>query len=273
MPLIKGKSQKSFVKNLKEEIHAGKPMKQSLAIAYSMKRKAEKKKMADGGSVTPPAPSLPGAQSAQDSMRKAFKFSEGGEVHSCPSCGYADGGFIGSHQSSGKPEVDKDFAHEPAENASGFMSHEGDHKRPNSMAMSEDSRKLNQHGEVEQGEEEGGQGFHGESYMGHQNDPHDEYQSTAHDEDMVGRIMKQKQMSYSKGGQIANSDMYNQTKYDEPNEFDDLVLRNDDMEDADYTGANSGDELDNPGEDARRSDIISRIMKSRRKKDRLPSPA
>src|SRR5271170_4534574 len=63
MPLIKGKSQKSFVKNLKTEMEAGKPQKQSLAIAYAMKRKAEhRKKMADGGSL--------GDQQASGSMEQ-----------------------------------------------------------------------------------------------------------------------------------------------------------------------------------------------------------
>ncbi len=49
MPLIKGKSPKAFEHNLKTEMHADKPLKQSLAIAYAMKRKA--KKMAGGGFV------------------------------------------------------------------------------------------------------------------------------------------------------------------------------------------------------------------------------
>lgn len=48
MPLIKSKSPKAFEKNLKAEMHAGKPQDQALAIAYSVKRKA-KKKMAEGG--------------------------------------------------------------------------------------------------------------------------------------------------------------------------------------------------------------------------------
>lgn len=43
MPLIHGKSQKSFSKNVETEMNAGRPQKQSLAIAYSEKRKAEKK--------------------------------------------------------------------------------------------------------------------------------------------------------------------------------------------------------------------------------------
>lgn len=44
MPLKKGSSQKTFVKNLKTELKAGKPKKQSLAISYSVKRKAQSKK-------------------------------------------------------------------------------------------------------------------------------------------------------------------------------------------------------------------------------------
>jgi len=43
MPLIKSKSKKAFSKNVSAEIHAGKPQKQALAIAYSVKRKAKKK--------------------------------------------------------------------------------------------------------------------------------------------------------------------------------------------------------------------------------------
>lgn len=51
MPLIQSKSKKAFEKNLKTEIHEGKPMNQSLAIAYATKRKAPKKKMSLGGEV------------------------------------------------------------------------------------------------------------------------------------------------------------------------------------------------------------------------------
>jgi len=41
MPLIKSKSKKAFVSNIKKEIKAGKPKKQAVAIAYSVKRKAK----------------------------------------------------------------------------------------------------------------------------------------------------------------------------------------------------------------------------------------
>lgn len=44
MPLIKSKSKEAFKKNVQAEMRAGKPRKQALAIAYSVKRKAGKKK-------------------------------------------------------------------------------------------------------------------------------------------------------------------------------------------------------------------------------------
>ena len=50
MPLIKGKSEKAFKSNIKAEIAAGKPQKQAVAIAYDVKRRAER--MKDGGNVS-----------------------------------------------------------------------------------------------------------------------------------------------------------------------------------------------------------------------------
>ena len=54
MPLIKSKSKKAFEKNVETEMRANpspKDRAQNLAIAYSVKRKAAKKKMAEGGAV------------------------------------------------------------------------------------------------------------------------------------------------------------------------------------------------------------------------------
>lgn len=49
MPLVKGKaasSRKGFSENVKREMKAGKPQKQSVAIAYSEARRGKKKPMA-----------------------------------------------------------------------------------------------------------------------------------------------------------------------------------------------------------------------------------
>lgn len=49
MPLSSGKSPKSFSKNVKTEMEHGKPQKQAVAIAYAVKRHAQKK--AKGGMI------------------------------------------------------------------------------------------------------------------------------------------------------------------------------------------------------------------------------
>lgn len=51
MPLIKGKSEKAFKENIRTEVKAGKPVKQAVAIAYDVKRRAQQGKK-DGGSVS-----------------------------------------------------------------------------------------------------------------------------------------------------------------------------------------------------------------------------
>lgn len=44
MPLKKSSSKKALQQNIKKEIASGKPIKQAVAIAYSVKRKAAKAK-------------------------------------------------------------------------------------------------------------------------------------------------------------------------------------------------------------------------------------
>jgi hypothetical protein len=44
MPLVKSSSKAAFRKNIKAEVNSGKPVKQAVAIAYSVKRKAASKK-------------------------------------------------------------------------------------------------------------------------------------------------------------------------------------------------------------------------------------
>jgi hypothetical protein len=44
MPLKKSAGKKAFSQNVRAEMHAGKPQKQAVAIAYSVQRKARGKK-------------------------------------------------------------------------------------------------------------------------------------------------------------------------------------------------------------------------------------
>lgn len=237
MPLIKGKSEKSFVKNLKTEMEHGKPQKQSLAIAYAMKRKAQKKKMADGGEIPTLDPDK--LASTQDSMRKAFGYADGGQI--CEHCGggmMAEGGQItDNYQPSGKVDTDPDMGFHEFDK--GYVEHEGDVKRPNMMAHSEDDKDLNQH-PVD---------MHAETSMA--------------EEDLVDRIMTNRKQNnageakFSEGGKVANQDEI-EAGFD-PNEFDDLHLR-DDLSSSYGEDDNAGDDLGNKQEDEDRSDLVDRIM-------------
>jgi hypothetical protein len=103
MPLIHSKSKKAFEHNLKAELSAGKPKDQSLAISYSIKRKAPKKKAA-GGSV----------QSGSPDMNMA----EGGEINAknerrpMPDNRYDDSKMI-SHNSGNKPAKNDNWLDNP----------------------------------------------------------------------------------------------------------------------------------------------------------------
>lgn len=44
MPLVKGSSKKAISTNIKREMHAGKPQRQAVAIAYSVARKSSSSK-------------------------------------------------------------------------------------------------------------------------------------------------------------------------------------------------------------------------------------
>ncbi len=149
------------------------------------------------------------------------------------------------------------------EKDSGFASHEGNDTKACPKCGHEDARALNQHGAIE----EGPQG----TWMAEGGQITDNYSDTedSDGQDMVGRIMKQRQQAFSKGGRVANQDSIEAGFA--PNEFDDLHLR-DDLKSTYGDDDNSGDSLGNAREDADRKDTVARIMKSRAKKDRLPNP-
>jgi len=97
MPLIKSKSKEAFSKNVSAEIHAGKPPKQAVAIAYSVKRSVKKKdggglyanihakqeRIAHGSGEHMRKPGSKGAPTKQDFIdsAKTAKKAKGGEVH------------------------------------------------------------------------------------------------------------------------------------------------------------------------------------------------
>ncbi len=84
---------------------------------------------------------------------------------------------------------------------------------------------------------------------------------------LVDRIMKKRMMS--KGGEVANDT--DPMADGESADYD--VLADDDGLEFHETGANSGDEIGDKAEDEEEHDLVSRIMRSRGKKDRNPRPA
>lgn len=85
MPLIKSKSPRAFKDNVKAEMDSGKPEKQSLAIAYSVKRQNAKKKMAFGGmaeedNAVSPMPRKPDDKRLDEKEYMADQFKDGGEI-------------------------------------------------------------------------------------------------------------------------------------------------------------------------------------------------
>ena len=197
----------------------GKPQKQALAIAYSMKKHAKR---------------------------------------------YASGGQITDNYQSSDPCPHNMPSMDTCEECSGFVSHPGDARKSNSASMTEDDRDLNQHGADETGPVDG-------YAEGGQITDNYEPRQPGTDYHLVDRIMQQRR--YSKGGRVANEDHgHNDDELAgfSPNEFDDLSLR-DDLESG-SNGANNGDYLDNEREDKDRRDVVSRIMASRRKRGRMPSP-
>jgi hypothetical protein len=240
----------------------------SLAMAYSLKRRAKHKahggamKCAHGMETSCPHCTYPVDSSSKANPEEMAKMSEGGML---TNDGYQSDATVHiTHPDLGDHEQDE------------WESKEYNRKRgvkPNSAAGSEDDRDLNQHGEYEEGPQgdwmaEGGQvtGQPGQAWRSDNYSDDEDGDGT----DMVGRIMAQRQRMYSKGGEASNQDEI--VAGHDPNEFDDLHLR-DDLEFQD-TGADSGDDTGDSGEDERRRDIVSRIMRSRRlRAGRNPVPA
>jgi hypothetical protein len=260
MPLIKGKSQKSFEHNVKTEMHHGKPQGQALAIAYSMKRKAQHK--AQGGEV-----------------RENRSVEAGGGGGSF-SRGVHETGF----NSRGQNTEGKSFAGNRVREA---------HQYGDDMASSRESamsdakvlhqQKLNELKEMRPKSESGayangGEIEHEEHIPEHEDEMHygepESIRESAHHEqsikhahggDIVSRIMAKK---YSKGGVVSNEgDAIPSHQADQhAREYDYLVEEGG----PESTQHDMGDHLGDAREDHDRHDIVSKIMHSLAKKDKFP---
>lgn len=292
-------------------------MKQSLAIAYAMKRK----KMKDGGSAESDESAMSqGLQSIRNALNKnqspEEKARAQGEASASPDNypGHAEGGQISeSDADKFKKGMSGVFATggevSPYETDSadellkeqvspGFIPNkpqyhwiDGVKNTTNVAAKNEDNKDLNQKKVNMQASTSMSKQDLVDRIMEKENQEFDQLERLAMggdvagtlgkesydncEQDMTDRIMHKKANDesqldrYSKGGQVANDVGTGQEADKLDNQYDDLVLR-DDLE-SDYgDDDNSGDALGNKQEDEDRKDIISRILKSQAKKDRLP---
>jgi hypothetical protein len=260
--LIKGKSKKSFSKNVETEEDAGKPQKQSLAIAYSMAKKAKAKKMFGGGEVT--VDNSTSDKEDKDGKRMIAIPDNHPDSTDSIDDEYAEGGEVENGDIDTGPDLS--LPRKQSSTPEADAATEEDNKPHMTKQYAEGGKIMDKKERAMKAfkGETGDAAFNKEEQA---NIPQPAEQDPS--EGIVDRIMKK----MSQGGKVANADHGpNDSRLAgfDPNEFDDLVLR-DDLESS-YTGANSGDEIGNTQEDDDRDDIVSRIMKSLNKKDKLPSP-
>lgn len=267
MPLSKGKSHKAFIHNIKAELAAGKPRAQSLAIAYATKRKAEHaRKMAAGGEVdangNPDSASTEGAATFQGFVNSHPDYEKAKHPPDVQQWQYNEG----TKERGGKqlylpPKKQYDQDHVAMMAEGGEVDNEYVSHIPENVDYSGEPMKESIHGgkprEIGPGEEIK---YHKDLPR---EDPHPVV--TMAEGGMVDKVMKKRGM-YSKGGMVANDD--EPIADSKPAQFDDLALE-DELEEHE-TGANSGDELGNHEEAHEKLDIISKVMHSWRKKDKLP---
>lgn len=79
MPLIKSKSKRAFDENLKSEMSEGRPLDQSLAIAYDVQRRNRRKKYAEGGQIAHDS-MIPKSRVSEIMSRRRKKYAEGGQA-------------------------------------------------------------------------------------------------------------------------------------------------------------------------------------------------
>lgn len=165
-------------KNIKTEMAAGKPQKQSIAIAYSMANR-NKKKMSKGGSI-----SLLG----EDHEHNDECMSEGGTC-------YAEGGLV-DEDANGKEILNKNRGTHEVDHA--WDVRDEDASNPESDSMSEPSSKDSGIELTERDDERDLLASSRPGYPGAQ-------PKAAYDDDMVSRIMSKRKMM-AEGGSVDDSE-------------------------------------------------------------------
>lgn len=279
-------------------------MKNSLAIAYAMK----KKKMAHGSEMHEPEDKKFHHEEVSQPMEDRLDMREQAQMrgrdkmsrHARALMAAMGGQITDNYQSPGHAHLTHPDLKDEEQDE--YDPKQEPPRKHNMTAMEEDEHKLGEHGEYEEGPE--GPTVDAK-HPDHEFEHQVENQGEGVEEDMVGHIMKQrgqvfakggeahmcsggncthyshggvtegydKHMRYAEGGRVANEDEEITDKM--PAQYDDLHLDDhlDDDGKANYTGANSGDELGDKQEDEDRKDIVARIMHSRSKRDRMPRPA
>ncbi len=204
----------------------------SMAIKYAMGKKA--KKMADGGeAVVDPDK----AKKAAESMRKAFGYAEGGQVHETLDYtemkrGDSRKGNTGERKGQSRAGVEV----REAKRQRGFGDSDSDGRAKRAEGRAKDEHKAVLR-----------------DLKGSRRD-----RTNLAEGGLVDRIMSKRS-----GGDV--------TADEQPNEFD--VLELDPAPSPPHSGDDYGDDLGNAELDENDRDLISRIMRSRAKKDRMPRPA
>ena len=223
MPLMHGKSEKAFSHNVRAEMDAGKPQKQSLAIAYAMKRKG--KKMAEGNLYA-----QGGGVHAEDDANEKMK-----GIHTAA----YNGGKRPGTSNVGSTLRMREIAADPQ---GGFHTLKGAQNLLKT-AKDEHHQVLGEMRSMKK------PNLYAEGGLVDDDDG---------DLDMVGRIMA-KRACYSEGGRVANDDEpiadSEEAQYDVLPEEDDLEFN--------YTGANSGDEDGGLSEDDMVDRIMMKRKKDR----------
>jgi hypothetical protein len=255
MPLMHGKSKKAFEHNVETEMNAHPGRRaENLAIAYSVKRKAQKKKMAEGGMAKDPVTGVPYSKPRQGAKEPITgqPYEEKKRYARNPVTGesYAEGGmaYAEGERNWLEPSESRDKANEANRRArhattNDYMAYggsAGDEYSGTWMGQPDRPKKPTIDDDMDE-YAEGGMA-----------------PTTEESLDMVERCLRKKmaQGGYAEGQDVHGKFMDRADM--QPADYEEYPS---DWSSADYTGENSGDYDDDDQENQDRADMVSRIMR------------